>query len=191
MGTQILGVRHTGDLEGAAAERTLEIYGKMASGTSLVPPALGFLFDSECLPEHKKDELIRKSNGLLSFLPRRMYENYLLHPNAIAAVANSIENFRESPISCDEVSVALQSVLGDRMYYCDRALPATLEKRICVIHAKKALRAIFSQLSDTRVRYDEVAHGLALTEWLVANDSAALHEVRERLTGLLAKDQQA
>jgi hypothetical protein len=188
MGTQILGVRHTGDLEGAAAERTLEIYGKMAVGTSLVPPALGFLFDSECLSEQKKAELVRKSKGLLSFLPRRMYENYLLHTEAIGAVVNSIANFRANPITSDEVSALLQMALGDRAYYCDKELPVIAEERMSFIHAKKALRAIFSELSETRVRYDEVAHGLALTEWLIANDSAALQEVTERLTELLAKE---
>jgi len=49
------------------------------------------------------------SGALAVFLPRRMYENYLLHRRAIAAVANGIENFRESgtPVTKEEVSTLL------------------------------------------------------------------------------------
>ena len=40
-------------------------------------------------------DLTRQSGGLMHWLPLRMYENYLLQPEAIAAVINSIDQARE------------------------------------------------------------------------------------------------
>ena len=134
LGAQILGVRHTGDLEGSGAERTIEIYNKITSSNSVIPPAIGFLFDSECLSEQQKKELTTKSKQLLHFLPRRMYENYLLDPTAIATVANTIENFRSDRVSPDEVTKLLQGILEDRSYYCGKVLPQGAADRTARVH---------------------------------------------------------
>jgi predicted ATPase len=185
MGTQVLGVRHTGDLEGDAAERTIEIYNKISSSGGLVPPAVGFLLDSECRSAQKKKELITKSNGLLHFLPRRMYENYLLNSGGIAAVANATENFRSQPVAADEVSSLLENALGDSKYYCDKKIPQEPADRLSAVDGKGVLRKLFSSLSVTRVRYEEVEHGLALTEWLIVNAPAELGEINDILVSLL------
>lgn len=184
MGTQILGVRHTGELEGDAAERTIEIYGKISSSGSLIPPAVAFLFDSECRSAQKKKELVTKSRGVLHFLPRRMYENYLLHSGAIVAVANAIENFSPQQVTTEEVSRLLESALKDASHYCGRVVPNEAERRD-VVNGKSVLRRVFADLSETRVRYAEVQHGLALTEWMIANAPAELNDVRDLLSSLL------
>lgn len=186
MGTQILGVRHTGDLESDAAERTIEVYNKISSSGGLVPPAVGFLLDAECRSAQKKKELITKSNGLLRFLPRRMYENYLLHSGAIAAVANTIENFRPRQVAPEEVTPLLEGILSDCRYYCEKEMPEKPADKLLAINGKGVLRKIFSDLSETRVRYEEVEHGLALTEWLIANAPVELGEMSEILVSLLA-----
>ncbi|HEV2489570.1 MAG TPA: AAA family ATPase [Candidatus Acidoferrales bacterium] len=186
MGVQILGVRHTGDLEGDAAERVIEIYNKISASGSLIPPAVGFLFDSECRSVQKKEELVTKSKGLLRFIPRRMYENYLLRPAAIAAVANAIENFNTREITADEVGKLSVAMLTDPQFYCGNVLPAVVEERISKVNAKRLLRELFNRLSDTRVRYDEVVHGTVLTEWLVKNSPADLKEIGDLLDSLLA-----
>jgi predicted ATPase len=97
MGTEILGIRQTGDLEGRDAKRVFEIYRTLTKGASLLPPAVGFILDQECRSESAKKELFKLSGELAIFLPRRMYENYLLNPNAIVEVANTIEGFRSAP----------------------------------------------------------------------------------------------
>ena len=187
MGTQILGVRHTGDLEGDSADRTIQIYNKISSSNSLIPVAIGFLLDSECRTSQKKSELKTKSKDLLYFLPRRMYENYLLHPDAITGVATSTKGFAQDPISPADVSRVTESALANGKYYCDGTVPESRADRIATVDAKRALRAVFSELSETRVGYDEIVHGAALTEWLLANAPEQLQEVTELLRLILAR----
>lgn len=185
MGTQILGVRRTGDLEGDLAERVIEIYNKISSSGGLIPPALAFFFDRECRSEQRMRELIHKSNKLLHFLPRRMYENYLLNPQAIAAVANSIEGFSPNEISRPAVESALATALENADYYCDGKVPGATEARIYGVHAKRVLNEVFGTLSQHRVRYEEVEHGRLITEWLIGNSPGELSEIRDLLNSLI------
>jgi hypothetical protein len=53
---------------------------------NLYPPAVGFVFDKECLSELYIEALRRGKPHPIKFIERRMYENYLLHPNAIGFV---------------------------------------------------------------------------------------------------------
>jgi len=187
-GTSILGVRHTGDLEGDATERMLEIYNKISNSNGLIPPAIGFILDSECKSAQKKKELITKSRDLLSFLPRRMYENYLLSPAAIVAVANNIKDFSPNTISSEDVLSILETSISNQGYYCDKKVPPDREGRISTVHGKNVLKNIFSGLSEKRVEYREVEHGLALTEWLLANTPQELKEISELMKKRLASD---
>ncbi|MGA9883660.1 MAG: AAA family ATPase [Candidatus Acidiferrales bacterium] len=188
MGTQILGVRHTGDFEGDAAERTIEIYNKISSSGGVIPPAMAFVFDSECRSAQKKKELVTKSKSLLHFLPRRMYENYLLSPAAISSIATAIENFRTNAVTADEVSKLLDEALSDPDLYCDRSVPGELASKVASVHAKVVLRRTFAKLSETRVAYNVLEHGRAITEWLVANEPTALTEITDLLDSLLDSD---
>src|ERR1700704_2819965 len=67
------------------------------------PDGPNLAFDEECLTRVQKDDLTRMDPGRVRFLPRRMYENYLLDPAAGAAVMNGIAGFRDQPVSEDEV----------------------------------------------------------------------------------------
>jgi hypothetical protein len=62
------------------------------------------VFDREKRDKRWREDLERGSEYLVSFTPRRMYENYLLNPRAISAVASQIEGFRpESKVAPEEV----------------------------------------------------------------------------------------
>jgi putative AbiEii toxin of type IV toxin-antitoxin system len=103
MGTAIVGVRRTGDLETKDAARILEIYSSLAASGTLIPSASGFILDRECRTPDQLEDIKRRSKGVVTFLERRMYENYLLNPAAIAHVVNSIKGFRDVAVSTDEV----------------------------------------------------------------------------------------
>ncbi|HAO09648.1 MAG TPA: chromosome segregation protein SMC, partial [Planktothrix sp. UBA8407] len=111
-GTQILDVQNTGDLEGKYADLVFDIYHNLSGGNTLFPPAIGFILDEEGRPEEKKKDLQRRSkkNGnKLEFLTRKLYENYLLEPEAIAHVINQEDCSRDQPLSENEI----QSWLDD------------------------------------------------------------------------------
>lgn len=109
LGTKIVGVLSTGDLEGRRSRDVYRIYERLTEAGGLVPPAVGFIFDREGRDELQRADLERMSNALVAFTPRRMYENYLLNPRAIAYVASQIEGFREDgEISPEDVEVWLK-----------------------------------------------------------------------------------
>ncbi len=110
MGTKIVGLLNTGDIEGKDSNRIVGIYNKLSQGGSLIPPAIGFILDRELRSErdqHDFEQRIKHAGSRAKFIPRRMYENYLLNPQAIAAAISNIEGFFEEPV---EVSLALERV---------------------------------------------------------------------------------
>jgi hypothetical protein len=187
LGVQILGVRQTGDLEGRDAKKVFEIYRSLSKGPSLLPPAVAFVLDGEGRSNHDKKELKARSDNKAVFLRRRMYECYLLNPAAIAAVANTAENFREAPVTPEEVTTVIDRQLRDAEYF-DGTVGSTRAEKICSVRADKLLEKVFSELSETRVPYQKVVHGIELTEWLIENARQELDEVVEMLRPLVKSD---
>jgi len=185
LGTEILGIRQTGDLEGRDAKKVLEIYRNFAKGASLVPPALAFILDEECRDEDAKRGLFKLSGELAVFLPRRMYENYLLNPKAIAEVANVIAGFRTTPLTPDEVREAIEAKLKEPGYFCNAEKMKVATDLIRNVDAGRVLEELFSRFSETRVTYQKVGHGVALTEWLIKNAPDDFKELAELLSKVL------
>lgn len=61
-----------------------DLYKRLASVGGLVTASMRFLFDRESRTEKAMDDAIRESAGLISFIPRRTFENYLLQPELLA-----------------------------------------------------------------------------------------------------------
>jgi len=186
MGTEILGIRQTGDLEGRDAKRVFEIYRRLTKGASLLPPAVAFILDDECRSEAVKRDLFKLSANLALFLPRRMYENYLLNPSAIVYLCNSISGFRTSQVTVDEVRAAIDKKLSDPRYFCASDKVKTPADWLQNVDGARVLEELFRELSETRVEYEKVAHGIALTEWLIENAPGELDEVVQLLSKALS-----
>ncbi|HEV2103384.1 MAG TPA: hypothetical protein VGR58_11460, partial [Candidatus Acidoferrum sp.] len=186
-GTVFVGVKQVGDFEGHKAEKILEIYLRLSKAQALLPLTLGFLFDKECRSEAQQAAFKRRSDKLITLLPRRMYENYLLHADAIANVANSIDGFRKTPVEASEVSSMFRELQRDEELYCDRKAPTETSNWLIEIDGAMVLQRVFSELSETRVSFDKVKHNLPLTEYLATNDPSTLAEVGAILKGLLPK----
>src|SRR6266571_4851170 len=187
-GTKILGVIQTGDFESKHSELIFQIYDRLTTGNGLIPPAIGFIFDKEGRSEQVQEDLKRRSRGSVVFLPRRMYENYLLNAHAIAYVVSQIEGFREQPVAAEEVEDWLQRNHSNRKYYDSNISdPEAIGNGwIRNVHGAKILADIFKEFSDCRVEYDKVIYGMALTEWIVENASGDLEEVAEILCSKLS-----
>ncbi len=122
-GTKILGVQHTADFD-TATQHVARIYNRLSSGVGLLPPAVGFLFDRETRSEKQIDDLRREGRGRIDFLDRRMFENYLLDPAAIAQVAQSCSGFREPAISEAEIAQWIKEKGTDARFIPDRNIAA-------------------------------------------------------------------
>lgn len=188
MGTAIVGLRRVGDLQGRDAERVLEMLDALSRGASLMPPAVGIIIDSECRTEAEKEGIARRRGRIVRFLPRRMYENYLLDSDAIAAVAADIEGFRSPAVRADEVEALLTEMRGAAEYFCRGSAGSGEGEWLRGIDGARVLRDIFGRLSETRVSFSKVTHSVALTEWLVKHKPERLREVAELLDEVLSAE---
>ncbi len=184
-GTVIIGLVHTGDFEGRRSATTIEIYRRLSASSGLLPPAVGFIFDREGRTNQQREDLERYPN--VSFLPRRMYENYLLNPTAIAVVASDIEGFKVPPVTEAEVSAWLAAHRWDAAYF--DPLPAQRDDATWLreVRGDRLLSQLFGQLSEQRVQYDKVRHGAALTDWLLQHAPADLQEVVQLIARALSR----
>lgn len=191
MGLAIVGVVNTGDLEGRDARRIHEIYTRLTISGGLIPPAIGFIFDREGRTERQRKDLEKmsrqKETGHIYFLSRRLYENYLLNARAIASVANSIEGFRDTPLSEDEINKWIERKRDNAKYkhLAGSRGDAGESFWLVVIDGASLLYDLFAELSEARVRYDKIVHSVSLTEWLIENEPTSLQELVSLLTKVL------
>jgi len=188
MGTAIVGIRQTGNLQRRDKAKIFGMYQRLSHSSSLMPPALAFVLDCECLTSEAKRNIERDSQSLAHFLPRRMYENYLLSARAIAAIVNTIDGFRPQAVGEDEVQELLDKKGSNLSYFCPgtAAVPADWVNHV---DAARALAEIFSELSETRVAYDKTKHSVAISDWILHCDPEHFRELADWLTSLLGREQ--
>ncbi len=183
LGTEVIGVLSTGDFDAWRSEATIELYNRLSTGRGLLPPAIGFVFDREKRSATDIEDLKRR--GKVFFLGRRMYENYLLSPAAIAAVATSLPNFRDPALTGQDVTEWLNAHRWDSRFFKPLPEDRTEETWHREVRGDKVLEAMFRELSEQRVEYDKVRHGAALTDWLLDHAPGDLVEVAQVLNEAL------
>jgi predicted ATPase len=179
-GTSVLALKDVGSLEGKRSNLIFDIYERLSGGKNLFPTAIGFYLDSENRSETNKKDFKRR-NSLLEFLPRCMYENYLLHPEAIAAVANNQKNFRPEPLTEVEVEEWLEKKKIEKKYYFEEVSSDWLSK----IRGAKLLEDLFAEFSEARVAFLKPKHPFELTKWLLENKPNHFSELSQTLKELL------
>lgn len=188
LGTAIVHVDSTGELEGKDAERVIKIYERLSEGGGLVPSTLGFIFDRENRTDAKIGELIKRLGGdRIRFLGRTMIENYFLNADALAEVMLKLDGFTELGVSSTKVKEWLDEKLArkqDKRYYPHNN-DSKQRPDIEIIHGGHILEDLFAHFSEKRVGYDKPRHGLMLTEWLIGHQPEALSEVRSLLADAL------
>lgn len=184
-GAVIAAVLHTGDFDGHKADATLRIYRRLSGAPSLVPPALAFVFDREKRTHTEMADLIRESQRAVQFLARRMYENYLLDADAVAAVLNGLEALRNSPVDAAKVQEALDAAIRNPKNHPRGRVDGNV-----TVHGAKVLAAVFSDLTQARHEYVKTKHAEELTTWLVRNKPEALTEIADLLKGILGRGEE-
>jgi AAA domain, putative AbiEii toxin, Type IV TA system/AAA ATPase domain len=185
-GMAIVGVVATGDFDARRSRGlALQIYHRLSQKCALLPTNVAFVFDRETRDENEIATVERESSGRVAFLPRRTFENYLLVPEAIAAVASAIEGF--GFVTAAEVQGWLDEHRWDPALFEPRRVPADHSDEAWAVGVSGAavMEALFTALSETRVTYGKVQHGLALTEWLVAHQPDRFSEVTELIARLM------
>jgi hypothetical protein len=172
LGTAIVAVKATGDFE-RRRELTMDIY-KRISAPGLLPAAVGFLFDRENLSDAKLQDLARRKDNTVMLLPRPMYENYLLHADALAVSINASDPGCAKPVTPEEVQQWLDARWSDF-----RLLPGDVMYES--VHAGKLLDRLYADLTEARVEYAKTKHGPELTLWILEHRKEELKELAEFL----------
>ena len=176
-GTEILGVRNTGDLDGKLAEAAYDIYNKLSKGLGIIPPAVGFIFDREGRSEIQQNDLDRKSKSRVHFLKRRMFENYLINSKAISNVINQIPGFSNHPISSEEIEAWIRRNGAESKLVSRKSTKPFDKNWIVDVHGAHLLEKLFMELSETRVSYNKVSHGYLLTTAMINDFPEELQEI--------------
>ena len=125
------------------------------------------------------------------FLERKMYENYLLNPDAITTVMNSIDGFSATPIESSDIEAWLNANRWNSRYIPTRLteqFAGALEHWIVEVDGAKLLIDLFSYFSESRVQYEKVIYGVALTKWILKHRPEELREVEAILSQFFADD---
>lgn len=190
MGTKIIAVKNTGDLEGKRASIIFEVYRKLSEGASLFPPAIGFLFDPENRTEEQKKKWEDRSKKPVEFLSRRMYENFLLEPEAIAVVFNEESEFSKNPLDKHPTSHQIKEWIESKVQegwlnYDEKKQDCLKEEWLIKVHGAKLLELLFREVSGSKLQFRKLKHSYRLTEWLVENNPSFLSGIAGELENML------
>lgn len=187
-GTKIRAVLSVGDLQKKKnAERVMSIYRELSTSTPLLPPAIAFVFDRECLTEGDRADISRMDPERVRWLPRRMFENYLLDAEAIKGLIERFDSDRPAPVTLSQVEDFIANALASQRYFCKGASPADQARWKETIHAAELLEDVMAELTEQRVEYRKVSHGRWLTEWLIDHPTEDMHQLKEFLLEIVAR----
>jgi predicted ATPase len=191
LGTVIIGVENTGDFETRRRVNAFDVYDRLSQQGALLPQAVAYVFDREGRSERDREDLVRRSKNKVRFLPRRMYENYLLHPRAIFEVISRLGTF-PNHIEPSDVQTWIQTHRWDKEFFSHRPAEADRSDALWIeqCNGAKFLSSLFSHLSSSTVEYRKKEHGLMLTEWIVHNDPEHLQELTSMLVEVLQRPRQ-
>jgi hypothetical protein len=176
----IVALRNTGDLEAkrASAEAMWDVYQRLSRANSLMPRAIAFSLDRENRKDDRIADLERLSAGLIKFLPRRMFENYLIHAEAITQLLNRLPTFSAKPTSVDAIQNWIDANKGNSAYFSGQlTVPISNDAWLTEINAAKFLFDLFADVSGAQESYHKVGHAIELTDWILANDRSHLDEL--------------
>jgi hypothetical protein len=115
-------------------------------------------------------------------LKAQMYENYLLHPKAIASLLNNSDSGKLAPYTDEAVETWINAHAPEAQY-----CPATEADRWKEhVDAAKLFTDMFNQLTEARVSFNKIHHDPKLTEWIIENDPNHLAELANFLKALLS-----
>jgi hypothetical protein len=185
VGTAVVGVTATGDFRRKRDRRlVLDIYKKLTASSVLIPTALGFLFDRERLSEIEIQSANKESGGLVHFLPRTCFENYLLKPDAIANVLN--EEFSEKEkVTSAQVDDWLVRVGSEKEFFAPSAVrPYGTAEWSQHVAGADLLYRLFWDLRT--ISYDKVKHSYRLTLYMIEHHRSEFDDLGELLRRILA-----
>lgn len=189
-GINLVPMKRMGDFRGSGSKpkQAFDIYRNLTQGNALLPPPIAFVFDQETRPKEERDKLHTQSGGKIHFLERRMYENYLLHSQALYALIATLPSFSQGAVTEEIIAQWLKTNGGKKAFSNPASAAVDLNdaKWVARVDSAKLLQAMFEELSEGRYEYRKPEHSVFLTQWLVRNQPDLLSELKAALEHILA-----
>jgi len=185
---------NTGDLREKKQARknaklAFEIYNRLSGAHALAPPFVAVVFDKEEENEQEIKELNKISQGKAKFIPRRMYENYLLDSQAIVEVYNNEPNLDEDKkVSVKKVEDWISEKRESKEYLSDKlkTKKGIKDKEWFEnVDGARLLEDLFIHLQGN-IEYRKTTHSVKLTQWFLENKPEQLSELKDFLIKLVS-----
>ncbi|MBY3347313.1 ATP-dependent nuclease [Rhizobium laguerreae] len=176
---QFTAVVATGDFTARRTrpELIFDIYSRLSNAAAALSGAATFAFDAEELNDQQMADLKRQAKERLLFLPRRLFECYLIHPAAIVTVING--HLEEKPVTVTEVEAFLRANGGLAKYKAATAWTGDLsdENWLKCVDAAVLLNDLFSKVSEARLAFSKRTHSFAIVKEILATDPGFAQEL--------------
>ena len=130
-----------------------------------IPSTMRIIVDSEHLRPKSIEDYQRRPDRIIHFLSRKMFENYLLDAEAIAAVLSDL----------DGRDVSVESV--QEFLHLNRGNKDEVEW-LRNTHAANLLIQLFRELTEARCEFQKTTHSVALTNHLLATNPHHFDELK-------------
>jgi hypothetical protein len=185
-GTVITSVIGTGSLSYGArgVKLAYKLYLKISKLAAPLVSEAVFSFDREGLKPEQIVELKNMAEGNLYILPRRMIENYLIHPVAIATL------FDRVGITATEAEISewLIAKGGDNEFSAPHVWKGDIAATdwLTEVHGASLLEEMALALSGKTTEYNKTSHTPMLVDWLLENDPAFIEELCQHVEAVVS-----
>ena len=189
----ILPLVHTDDLKMRKskgqkhAKLVFEIYNRLSGANALTPPFVAVILDRESSSPQELADLTKEFGDKLKFIPRMMYENYLLDAEAVTHVLNTEILEDVDKVTVEQAAQWIEEQRTAKFLTKKKPSAKVLESTEWLekVHAFELLEKLFSDLSNKTVEYRKTTHSIKITEWLLKNNPEQLAELKGFLIEIL------
>lgn len=187
-GVRFVSVVATGDFQARSKwirEIVFSVYNRLTQNTNPLVISVRFSFDSERLSETDKLELIEESKGTLTFLPRRNFECYLLHPGAISRFLREQLPETLQDLHSTDVSACL-SELASRPAF-SRNWKGDLQDRAWLreVDGARLLEMCCESISKSQLKFTKKSHSLRILKYIFDVEPDFLQELTDYVQSIV------
>ncbi len=188
----------SGLLDGKHTSLVARLHKQLTSGISLIPEKSIFIFDKEGKTITQLKDLERSG---FNFLERPMYENYILHSEAISAIINEerektlaeigVENadskWLKSPITSTQVQECFDKIQQEKQYLLKGI---ENDNWFFKVHGADVIQSVFQELCENQLDFNgnKPKYCLQITELIIKHQPDFLFELAEELKECLNKN---
>jgi predicted ATP-dependent endonuclease of OLD family len=166
-----------------------KIYKQLSGTEALIPSNILILLDREDYSDNDLRDDKKEFGESLHFIPRRMFENYLLNAEAITAVYNETAIEDAPQVTLEQVAKWIKENRNNPKYaskVIKKEKISSANDWVKNIDGAKLLYDLFGQLSDSANPFFKTTHSVMLTNWLLENKPNELSELKEFLIELIS-----